>query len=168
MPEEAKKVKFIPLGEEGVASEFVEIPMQRPQSVEDRLTALEEILKALVASMDAVFHKIKDARDNTEKQKDTEIAQAIDERAKEGKAEIPEGTTLWGTSRGLNFFMSVKDGGFYVGAIKYDSPSAAAEAVSGVRRSGWVFWKLPDGRTIKEVFKRGQQATINQVQAAGV
>ncbi|RLI56702.1 MAG: hypothetical protein DRO87_07760, partial [Candidatus Thorarchaeota archaeon] len=42
--------------------------------------------------------------------------------------------------------------GFRVGDQIYKSLSAAAEAVSGVRRSGWTFWKLPDGRTAKEAF----------------
>jgi hypothetical protein len=50
--------------------------------------------------------------------------------------------------------MTVKADNYQVGLNNYLSVSAAAEAVSGVRRSGWAFWKLPDGRTLKEVFKK--------------
>jgi hypothetical protein len=50
--------------------------------------------------------------------------------------------------------MTVKPEYYQVGLTQYPSVSAAAEAVSGVRRSGWAFWKLPDGRTLKEVFKK--------------
>jgi hypothetical protein len=50
--------------------------------------------------------------------------------------------------------MTVKPDGYQVGLTLYASLSAAAEAVSDVRRSGWAFWKLPDGRTLKEVFKK--------------
>ena len=43
--------------------------------------------------------------------------------------------------------------GYYIDNVKYYSLSAAAEAVSGVRRSGWTFWKLVDGTTVKEAFR---------------
>ncbi len=46
------------------------------------------------------------------------------------------------------------DGIYRVGTKEFASLSAAAEFVSGVRRSGWTFWKLVDGRTLKEVYKK--------------
>lgn len=46
-----------------------------------------------------------------------------------------------------------EDGAYRVGNEKFASLSAAAEHVSGVRRSGWTFWSLFDGRTLKEVYK---------------
>jgi len=45
------------------------------------------------------------------------------------------------------------DGSYKIGNNTYKSLSAAAEAVSGVRRSGWTFWKTFDGKTLKEAFK---------------
>lgn len=66
---------------------------------------------------------------------------------------IPFETTFIGKTNGDYYFLKSKNDGFYVGDSKYQSLSAAAEAVSGCRRSGWTFWKLPDGRTAKEVFR---------------
>lgn len=71
----------------------------------------------------------------------------------ETKNKIPVGTTLIGKTKDRTFFLTVMGEGYNVGITKYDSLSAAAEAVSGCRRSGWAFWKLNDGRTAKEVFK---------------
>jgi hypothetical protein len=50
--------------------------------------------------------------------------------------------------------MEVEIDGYRIGNFKYASLSAAAEVVSGVRRSGWVFWKLPSGETLKELYKK--------------
>jgi hypothetical protein len=71
----------------------------------------------------------------------------------ETKNRVPVGTTLIGKTKNLTFFLTTTEDGYNVGTTKYDSLSAAAEAVSGCRRSGWTFWKLDDGRTAKEVFK---------------
>jgi hypothetical protein len=46
-----------------------------------------------------------------------------------------------------------ENGDYKVGSNTFPSLSASAEFVSGVRRSGWTFWKLLDGRTLKEVYK---------------
>lgn len=68
---------------------------------------------------------------------------------------IPLGISLIGTSQksGISV-MTVHSDGYYLGLNRYDSLSAAAEEASGVRRSGWMFWKLPDGRTVKEACGR--------------
>lgn len=68
---------------------------------------------------------------------------------------LPLGISLIGTSQksGISV-MTVHADGYYLGLNRYDSLSAAAEEASGVRRSGWTFWKLPDGRTVKEAFGR--------------
>jgi len=50
--------------------------------------------------------------------------------------------------------MTIKQDGYQMGLQVYPSLSAAAESISGVRRSGWAFWRLPDGRTLKEAFKK--------------
>lgn len=40
------------------------------------------------------------------------------------------------------------------GGKKFNSLSAAAEAISGIKRkSGWQFWRDENGRTLKELFK---------------
>lgn len=51
------------------------------------------------------------------------------------------------------FYLTVLKNGYQVGSKIYESLSAAAEEVSGVRRSGWAFWKLPGGTTLKEAYK---------------
>ena len=59
-----------------------------------------------------------------------------------------------GVSRGVPYVLLVRPDAYYVGTTPYATLSAAAKAVSGVRRSGWTFWKLPDGRTVKEAFNK--------------
>lgn len=68
---------------------------------------------------------------------------------------VPIGLMCHGTTSKSPFlqFLEVLGDGYIVGATKYESLSAAAEAVSGVRRSGWIFWRLNDGTTLKEAFK---------------
>lgn len=45
------------------------------------------------------------------------------------------------------------EGKYIVNKKEYSSLSSAAESVGApVRKSGWVFWKLADGRTIKEAY----------------
>jgi len=48
-----------------------------------------------------------------------------------------------------------QDGRYYVNDFPYDSLSSAAAGVGAPqRKSGWRFWKMLDGRPVKEVFKR--------------
>ena len=69
---------------------------------------------------------------------------------------VPIGLECWGTTEKTPFLqiMNVEIDGYRIGNFKYTSLSAAAEAVSGVRRSGWTFWKLPTGETLKKSYKR--------------
>jgi len=69
---------------------------------------------------------------------------------------IPIGLECWGTTENTPYFqtLEVEIDGYRIGNFKYASLSAAAEAVSGVRRSGWVFWKVPTGETLKELYKK--------------
>jgi len=66
--------------------------------------------------------------------------------------DVPYDVLFVGHSRGRQYTMIHTKEGFKVGNRIYPSLSAAAEGVSGVRRSGWTFWCLPDGRTAKEAF----------------
>lgn len=149
-----EKIKCVALGVDD-GGDFIEVLPAQPQTDHDRLIASEAQIITLTKSLDALWSVVKALTDAVSKKSDVDLKTVIEEKKKEGKAEIPEGTILWGTTRGMNFFLTVQHGGFYVGTTRYDSPSAAAEAVSGVRRSGWAFWKLPDGKTLKEAFKNG-------------
>lgn len=146
--EKIEKLKCVALGME--PDEIIEIDDKQHG---DKLTELEQRIFHLTNGLDNLFKMVKDLRDDLNKEHDRIISELIEKKKSERKAEIPEGTVLYGSTHGLNYFLQVKDGAFWVGDKRYDSLSAAAEAVSGVRRSGWTFWKLPDGRTVKEVFK---------------
>jgi hypothetical protein len=66
---------------------------------------------------------------------------------------IPVAMPLFGEStKGGKSFLTVHQDRYKIGDKEYDSLSAAAEAVSGVRRSGWTFWKTPEGKSVKEAF----------------
>jgi hypothetical protein len=67
---------------------------------------------------------------------------------------IPVGIVCTGNTEKAvgDFYLFVERDGYRVGDKKYPSLSSAAEAVSHVRRSGWTFWHLPGGRTLKEVY----------------
>ena len=65
---------------------------------------------------------------------------------------IPAGTLLFGKCSKKETILVVTETGFFIGNTRYNSLSAAAKNVSGVRRSGWAFWKTIDGRTAKEAF----------------
>lgn len=126
---------------------------QNPVSADEKITALEQIVSSLSNSVDSMFAMVKDMCSKIDTDKNKAIEAVIAKKKSENKVEIPEGTILTGKTKGLSYFMQIKDGAFYVGITRYDSLSAAAEGVSGVRRSGWTFWKLPDGKTVKEAFK---------------
>ncbi len=68
---------------------------------------------------------------------------------------IPVGTMCFGATEKSPFlyYLTVGVDGYVVGSTKFASLSAAAEAVSLVRRSGWTFWRLLDGRSLKEVYR---------------
>jgi len=70
---------------------------------------------------------------------------------------IPLNSTYIGYTKKskIPFILSVdKNGRYFIKNIEFESLSAAAEYVSGVRRSGWSFWKnINNGKTLKEMFK---------------
>lgn len=67
-------------------------------------------------------------------------------------AVIPPGTLLFGKSGKKEAILVVTENGFFIGETRYNSLSAAAGIVSGIRRSGWTFWKTASGKTAKEAF----------------
>jgi hypothetical protein len=66
---------------------------------------------------------------------------------------LPVGTVL--TARpgphGHATAVVTEDGGLEVTGIVYESPSAAGSAVRGGATNGWEFWRLADGRRLRDV-----------------
>jgi len=148
--------KAVALGEDIQAVVEVEetIPATSP---DQRLHYLEEMVKRHTDSLDSLYSIVKNLRrPNIEPIPQVEkLDEEIDKVKPESK--IPVGTTLVGVTRGTPFWCVVREDGFYVGINKFGSLSAAAEKVSGVRRSGLAFWKFFEGKyngkSIKEVYK---------------
>jgi len=114
----------------------------KPKTVDDRLSVLEKIVSKLM-------HANIGLRSN--KRRTDSNAYAKSAKNRDG---IPIGISLIGLTQFGPRILTVMEDGYYIGAQQYGSLSAAAEAASGiVRKSGWVYWKLPNGQTIKEVFK---------------
>ena len=114
----------------------------KPKSIEDRVCMLE----AMVANLLKINAKILvDKPEGGDNAYDSAL----------NKDGIPHDLCFVGVDKtGFPRVLTVKEDGYYVGDVKYGSLSAAAEDISGIiRKSGWVFWKLADGRTVKEAFK---------------
>ena len=109
-----------------------------PENLEDKLAFLEAKVQMLM-----------DIMCEPRREEHPEVAEGLNFDG------IPLGINLIGTSQrsGISV-MTVHPDGYYLGFNRHDSLSSAAEEASGVRRSGWTFWKLADGRTVKEAFGR--------------
>jgi len=116
----------------------------RPSSIEDRLTVMENMLASIIEINSKNTFTI------TKRGERFNAYEGVP-RNKDG---IPLYSSMIGSTKYGPRILYVGEDGYYLGNRKYLSLSAAAEAASGiVRKSGWVFWKLPDGRTPKEAFK---------------
>ena len=159
MPNDVKEVhavndiKCVALGEDVAEAEIVKAADKEAKTTDEKVIVLEKRVFYLTNALDNMFTMVKELRDDLNKDVDVKLANVIAKKRGENKIEVPEGTVLTGKTKGLSYFLHTKDNGFYVGITRYDSLSSAAEGVSGVRRSGWTFWKLPNGKTVKEVFK---------------
>lgn len=157
MPEEVKKVMVVGAGlpcvalGEDVDVEVADAEKRQPGSDAEEIIFLKEQMSNAISMLDNLFLMVKELREKVDKDRDKVVADAV--QVKRSDASLPEGTVLHGTTQGMSFFLQVRDGGFWVNNHKYDSLSAAAEAVSGVRRSGWAFWKFADGRSVKEALR---------------
>jgi hypothetical protein len=116
----------------------------KPKSLEDRVSMLEAMVKNLL-EINAGLLMVK----SVSEEGDNAYNESLN---KDG---IPYNLCFVGADKaGFPRILTVKEDGYYAGNVKYNSLSAAAEDVSGiVRKSGWVFWKLPDGRSAKDAFK---------------
>lgn len=144
----------VALGDD-TGSDNVEIEAA-PRTVEERVLYLEQISKQHTISLDSLFTIIKNLQNTPgNKQVAAEIDQQIDAHKSDNK--IPVGTQLVGITKGIPYYCSVGQDGFWVGISKYNTLSAAAEGVSGVRRSGWAFWRFStgqyEGKTVREIYK---------------
>ncbi len=149
------EVRYVALGEDDAdVVEALPVQQDEPQTIEERIANIQRQVTALACSVDSWQTIMKELIDEKRKERNAGLAAMIEKKRNEGKAEIPEGIELHGTSQEITFYCVVKPDGFYVGARRFGSLSAAATDVSGgTRRSGWVFWKLPDGRTVKDAYK---------------
>lgn len=121
-------------------------------SDEERLAALEQQLSYLIMLVTALRARIK---------KDSENAYvegpAIEAPHGLNKDGVPIGLVCLGDTGRHTFpvCLMVEKEFYTIGAKKYTSLSAAAEEASGTAgRSGWSFWKLPDGRTLKQALNK--------------
>lgn len=113
-------------------------------------TTLEEKVELLTRQVESITRLIHTMSLSKVRRSYTNKGIDFDNANKDG---LPTGISLIGSSvkNGIQV-LTVNHDGYYIGVDRYDSLSAAAEASSGVRRSGWTYWKLPDGRTVKEAF----------------
>ena len=119
----------------------------QPNSVADRVELLEKKLEAMTKAFFVARKSL------LKKNIDEEAHANFDPNT--NKDGLPYNTCYIGTSQGIPYILTVDATGRYLVADQvFSTLSAAAQAVSGVRRSGWVFWKLLDGRTIKDVYRK--------------
>ena len=119
-----------------------------PQTVEERIAVIEQRL----TSMARTFYEVCNNKPGVTEQNAYKEKEPESNTNKDG---IPIGTILIGVSRSVPFILTVNANAYAVQNAEYQSLSSAAEAVSGCRRSGWTFWKIPNGLTAKEAFKGG-------------
>lgn len=152
MPNE---IELIDLGNDE-ETETVEAATQ-PETQNEKLLFLERRLNQMALSIDSINSLIKQMRSESRERIKREFA--INQTVSKSMADkkLPVGLTLVGYTGGTPYYLEVAKDGFYVGINKYPSLSAAAQAVSGVRRSGWRFWRFTSGenkdKSIREVFR---------------
>lgn len=134
--------KDVALGKGGTKGACVALSAKK-LNYEDRLALIEQQLVHMQKSITDIAKKLKEESKNAYEADDL------------NKHKLPVGMYCFGTSEKQvhPVVLRVEEEGYRVGAHVFGSLSAAAEAVSGVRRSGWTFWRTADGRTLKEAFK---------------
>jgi hypothetical protein len=143
--------KYIPLGAASPAKSKGSMLSVSPSKLDDRTRI--KILEEQVRAMSRVIAKLKKKLKDQGNADDNCVAAAPSENL--NKDGIPINTLCIGVTEKSLFpcYMMVREDHYDVGSAKFASLSAAAEAVSKVRRSGWTFWRLTNGVTLKEAFK---------------
>lgn len=125
----------------------------------DDIPTLQAQLKDLKLKLDAMvtlFHMLRKTVGNKHKNERHMDPPKAGDNGIYNKDGIPLNSQYIGYTQSSEYpYILVVDteGLYHVGHNTFTSLSASAEFVSGVRRSGWTFWKLLDGRTIKEVYR---------------
>jgi hypothetical protein len=130
------------------------LPNEKVVKIAEPTSLTEEvaILRSQVRALQQAFLITKKAY--IASKNNSQNAYDINELNEKCKIDIPIGTTMIGITKGMPFLLTVKkDGKYLVGESTFKSLSAAAQAVSGNQRSGWIFWKTLDGLTAKEAFR---------------
>lgn len=118
-------------------------------STEERIQLMEQQISHIATMLAHIKSVIKEGHEDA--------YQHVHVEGPVNKDNLPIGLVCYGITgkQIFPFCLTITEDGLYTTAgTKFPSLSKAAEAVSGVRRSGWAFWKLPDGRSLKEAFKR--------------
>ena len=138
----------------------INIIQQKEAEVKSLRNQLEDMQLKLDAMQEMVLMFRKTLMDKNKPSNEDEAA-AVEVKEEDNAVYNKDGIPLNGAFIGYTqaspwpYILIVdNDGSYRVGNKTYASLSAAAEDVSGVRRSGWVFWELLDGRTLKEVYKK--------------
>lgn len=128
-----------------------EVDIDKPMSTEEQL----EDLKLKVDSMSQMFFMLRKlGLEKKEKENSEELDAGAPLINKDG---IPINTCFVGyTKKSPHPYILVvnEKGQYMLGTKMFDSLSAAAEFVSGVRRSGWTFWCTLEGDTVKDIYKQ--------------
>lgn len=117
--------------------------------------ALKDEIADLKLKLDSITEMFYLLRKRYSKSKEQSVDKIID-GALFNKDGIPLNSSFIGFTQNSRYpYILIIDanGDYKVGNNTFTSLSSSAEFVSGVRRSGWTFWKLLDGRTLKEVYK---------------
>lgn len=134
--------RLVPLG---AASNEAQAVAATEATMEERIITLEKRINELTN----MFNQI-----NMLRVKEKRAAKDLNlDKTGLNKDGLPINVSLVGhsTKYGTRFLLILEDGYAFAGQ-KYDSLSAAAEAASGVRRSGWTYWKTANDRTVKEEY----------------
>lgn len=123
--------------------------LTEPITAEEKIAVLEKRLAYMTKAFYTAKQALANKKGNQNAYEDPDIPYTPNKHG------VPVNSNFFGITRDVPYILYVaNNGNYYVNNKKYPSLSSAAEAVSGVRRSGWTFWKLPDGRTIKEVYRK--------------
>jgi len=112
-----------------------------PKTLEERMLILESKIDMLTEVV-SILQEKGDVREDAAPEFDPNV----------NADGVPHHTNLIGVTKGQPYVLTVGEDAYYLGHTPYRTLSAAAKAVCGHRKSGWVFWKLVDGRTAKEAF----------------
>lgn len=126
------------------------VAIDKPLTTEEQLAEL----KLKMDSMSQMFFMLRKMGKNKKKKEDSE--KVLPDNPLINKDGIPINTCFIGYTKNspYPYILVINEKGEYtLGNKIFDTLSAAAEFVSGVKRSGWLFWKTLEGLSVKEVYR---------------